>query len=429
MEAVARSGTLAWWRSPWTMVSVAFVVRVALVRALHTYQIPAANDHYLFGAVMGRIARSLATGHGFASPFGGQTGPTAMVGPVYPLIIAAVFKALGVYTVGAAATLLVLSALFSALTAAVVYLVGRESFGEPAGVWAAWVWVFFPLDIFWAILWVWDTALSALLFAATFLAMLRAARGMGAAGGIRLGLLWGITALANTTFLSLLPFLVVWLCVELRRRGRAWLRPAGMLLAGVVIVLAPWVVRNYSAFGHVLLRSNFGLELEQGNSPGATVAMRALQHYPAYSEAEFARYRALGEYRYMAAKQEEAMAYIRRDPGAFAHTTGLRVVFFWLLEAPVWMFNFPRVVYALTSLVAWCGLVAAVARRHPAAAPILIVALIFPLVYYVTHPEARFRCLIDPELFAPMGWAIAAAAAQGRRWLRLGTPLLTGGRA
>jgi hypothetical protein len=47
---------------------------------------------------MGRVARSLATGHGYADPFGGHSGPTAWVPPLFPLILALVFKLFGVYT-------------------------------------------------------------------------------------------------------------------------------------------------------------------------------------------------------------------------------------------------------------------------------------------------------------------------------------------
>src|SRR5215469_2716598 len=63
----------------WPMVATAFALRVAAIMVLHSYQFPPTNDHYLFGTEMGRIGRSLAAGHGFASPLHGNTGPTAMV--------------------------------------------------------------------------------------------------------------------------------------------------------------------------------------------------------------------------------------------------------------------------------------------------------------------------------------------------------------
>ena len=46
----------------------------------------------------GNIAHSVADGKGFSSPFRLDTGTTAWMTPVYPLILAAIFKLFGVYT-------------------------------------------------------------------------------------------------------------------------------------------------------------------------------------------------------------------------------------------------------------------------------------------------------------------------------------------
>ena len=46
----------------------------------------------------GNIAFALASGKGFSNVFRGETGPTAWLAPVYPLILAAIFKLCGVFT-------------------------------------------------------------------------------------------------------------------------------------------------------------------------------------------------------------------------------------------------------------------------------------------------------------------------------------------
>ena len=63
----------------------AFLVRVAYLTLAHTYRIRPFPDHFEYGWEMGRIARALVTGHGYADPFAGHTGPTAWVTPLYPL--------------------------------------------------------------------------------------------------------------------------------------------------------------------------------------------------------------------------------------------------------------------------------------------------------------------------------------------------------
>src|SRR5260370_8026028 len=44
------------------------------------------------------IAAQIAGGKGFCSPFGGVTGPTALVAPAYPFFVAAIFPMFLVYS-------------------------------------------------------------------------------------------------------------------------------------------------------------------------------------------------------------------------------------------------------------------------------------------------------------------------------------------
>ncbi|MGC1368142.1 MAG: hypothetical protein WA829_20785, partial [Candidatus Acidiferrum sp.] len=104
------------------MVLVALALRVAWILIVHSYIIPVAqvhppmssgDPHFSFGFEIGSIAHSIVTGHGFGSPFGPITGPTAWIAPLYPYLCAAVFKMFGVFTPGSAFVLLFLNSLFS----------------------------------------------------------------------------------------------------------------------------------------------------------------------------------------------------------------------------------------------------------------------------------------------------------------------------
>lgn len=396
--------------SVWAIVLIAFALRVSVMLAIRSYDFPSAQDHYLFGTEMGRVARSLVFGRGFASPLQGETGPTAMVGPVYPLVIAAAFKLWGVYTTTSAIIVLTLNAVVSAVTAAVVYLTARAAFEEEGvAIGAAWLWALFPFGIYTPVVWIWDTSLSALMFALVFLATLRLGRSMRATDGAWYGAAWGLLVLTNTTYISMLPALTGWLADRRIRRGARWIGPAAAILLGCGVVLAPWALRNDLVFGHVLLRSNFGLELAQDNPP-APGGPRAWQMHPAFNASEMARYRALGELGYMRVKQREAMTFITRQPGRFARATMRRAVFFWFgTESPTRIFDFPGVAYALVSLFAFGGLAAMMLQRHPAVFPFASVVALFPLVYYVTHAELRFRHLIEAQLVVLAAYGGAAA--------------------
>src|SRR5258708_19668236 len=74
------------------MVGIAFGVRVLCIVVMHTYKVRTTEDNFGFGWEMGRIAASIASGHGFANPFQTPTGPTAWEPPLTPYLMAGGFK-------------------------------------------------------------------------------------------------------------------------------------------------------------------------------------------------------------------------------------------------------------------------------------------------------------------------------------------------
>src|SRR5205823_6163517 len=121
-----------------------------------------------FGYEMGRIGRALANGRGFSDPFDMSTGPTAWEPPLYPYVIAGVFKLTGIYTSASALILLSLNCIFSALTCIPIFLIARRCFSEKVAVWTAWGWALLPTVMYWSTRWVWETSLAALLLAVIF---------------------------------------------------------------------------------------------------------------------------------------------------------------------------------------------------------------------------------------------------------------------
>ncbi len=69
---------------------------IRLIVVVFTYRdLPDADKHYeAFGWEMGWIARALASGHGFSSPYYPWSGPTAIMAPLYPGLLSLVFRAL-----------------------------------------------------------------------------------------------------------------------------------------------------------------------------------------------------------------------------------------------------------------------------------------------------------------------------------------------
>lgn len=78
------------------VVGCALVLRLIVAAfSFHDIAGPSA-DHGQFGAEMGWVARSVALGQGFSSPFLPNTGPTALVPPLYPYLLAQIFRVCGI---------------------------------------------------------------------------------------------------------------------------------------------------------------------------------------------------------------------------------------------------------------------------------------------------------------------------------------------
>src|SRR5271169_5160388 len=129
-------------RSLFCMVVVALLLRLVVMAFLYPERTDPYRDHWRLGGESGRIARSIALGEGFSNPLFGKTGPTAWLAPVFPYLLAGIFKIFGVYSKASAIAALAQDCLFSALTCIPVYFIAKKHFGEPAAAWAGWLWAF-----------------------------------------------------------------------------------------------------------------------------------------------------------------------------------------------------------------------------------------------------------------------------------------------
>jgi 4-amino-4-deoxy-L-arabinose transferase-like glycosyltransferase len=368
---------------------------------------------------MGSIGRSLALGQGFSNPFGVSTGATAWEPPLYPFLIAAVFKLFGVYTHGSAVVLLAINSIFSALTCVPIFLIAKRSFGESVAVWSAWLWALAPFVMYWCTRWVWETSLAALLLTLIFWLALVIEDRDGWKPWLTFGLLWGVAALTNTSLLAFLPASGLWAWIRRWKRGRRSF--AGVVLASGVFVacIAPWIARDYQRFGRfILIRSNFGAELRIGNGPNADGTWQQYLH-PTQDVYEMRRYRQMGEMAYVAARKQEATAFIRNHYPQFIGVSAKRFIYYWagvprLAEKPA-LAPLKNSVFLASSVLALWGLGRALRKRQPGAWLFFWLILCYPAMYYFVFPHPRYRHPIEPELGMLIVYIISEAERKGTR--------------
>ena len=382
------------------MVIAALAVRLAVIPFLYRDWLdPFVLEHWAFG----RVARSLVAGHGFGNVFA-DTGPTAVVSPVYAYLLAGVFRLLGTYTPASIVTALALNSLFSALTCIPVFLLARRCFNPRAAKWAGWGWAFSPYGIYYGADWAWSTCLVTLLLAVLFLWALRLEESGRWRDWLGFGALGGAAALTEPVVLSVVPLLGLWTCWRRLRKRQSWALPMTVAALGALAVMVPWLVRNYEIFHQFIpIRSGFGLELYIGNSADSLHWVDRSLH-PNHSDAELAEYAQRGELAYMAHKAQQARQYIRSHPAQYVYRVMRRVVYIWtgfwsfdrayLAEEPL---DVPNIFLSTTMTVLALGGLRRVYRADAGlASRFAIVFVFFPLAYYFSHPETYYFRPVDP---------------------------------
>jgi len=345
------------------------------------------------------IAAALVSGLGFSSPYAGApNAPTAQQPPLYPLILAGIFKLFGICTVASAWTAVLVNVLAGAVTAVLLYFVGRLHFGETVGILAAWLWVLpwmYQTNAFSVSL---TTAyLAALGFTALLLWVPK--RIEGNRRWLVLGICSGLLVLFQPALLTVVLVYGGWLAVSKGSSPRILIA-----LAGLLLTLAPWTVRNYVTFERFIpLRDNLGLELWLGNRPGMQGTVDFSGDFPDVDPSNYAR---LGELAFMDGKLDASRKFILSDPAAFVGRVLRRMVEFWYAPYP-----FP---WIAVSILGWLGATWAI-RKDRNGWVWLIMLTVFPLVYYVTHNFLTYRHPIEPLIVLLAANAIVEIIARAKK--------------
>jgi Dolichyl-phosphate-mannose-protein mannosyltransferase len=403
-------------RHLYVLLVVACVIRIATMLHFHTYS---GAGPEAWGFETGMISKSLAEGHGFASPFGGNTGPTAWFPPLHPAIQALIFKIFGIQSTASAVVMRLFDVACTLGALLFLFRICRRLWGEEFAFLATWAWALYPRAIWFDVTLISYAVLSVLLLLAA-LDLALSFESSNTLDWVRQGVLWGMIALANPSLLSLLP--ICWLATALRTGfGKKELRGFAISALLSVALVLPWSVRNYVTFhAWIPVRGNMGHELYKGNRYGAT----GDQDYalnPWNNPAELREYIRLGERGYVIEHKRLAMQFIHQNPAGAFRLFRRRIFLFWDLSHPPMTFgvneNLNGSLYFWVGILGLVGLAVAffierkqrgmfskqagwyrVVPQHRTTWLFAAVVLVYPLPYYITFPLDRYRLIIEPIL-------------------------------
>jgi 4-amino-4-deoxy-L-arabinose transferase-like glycosyltransferase len=184
------------------------------------------------------LARNLLN-HGEFTFRPGET-PTSLRPPLYPALVAVVYRLSGVENFAAVR---LLQACLSMLTVVVAYRLGREIASDRTALWLAGLCCFYPSLIAYGNLLLTETLFTLLLTSACYaivLTLKRSSIGWAAAAGLALGL----AALTRSVVWLAPPLLAVYLLLAGRGGLVRRFAVAAAVVAAFAGTIAPWAIRN-----------------------------------------------------------------------------------------------------------------------------------------------------------------------------------------
>ncbi len=361
--------------------------------------------------------------------------PSPLLPPAYVGLVATVYALCGVETFAATLVLHLINAVATSLTVLLVFFV-TSSLGGPRAAWiAGLIATINPTLIGYTDL-IWDTSLFTLGVAVSIWMSLRLSIGpMRWSRWLTLGLWLGALGLLNPALTIAYPFLVLWPLWQTKPLGiRVHLRPVAVTVAGWLVAITPWTIRNYVQFDELMyVRGGFPIELWLGVCPEADAHGAAVYtaQFPLNNDEVQRHVTTVGERAFIRECDERARAAIAADPWRFVRLILIRIVDYWTGSAfshaapdaggtPASVFR-AGVMYFLIAETALV-VVALLTNRGPCRdVPwLLAIVICFSVVYCLTHVQVRFRAPTEPLMAILVGVMALRAFARVRPARELG---------
>jgi len=218
---------------PWGLFFTALLVRLFCIIFVVGLSSPPMYDARRYHA----LAASLAAGTGFR--VAGEL-PTSFYPPLYPTVLACIYKLTGSHPSAA----YLFQAVIGALIVVLIFCLGRELFSRREGLAAGLIASIYPMFIYFSSL-ISTENLFVLILMGFTLVLIRVQRSGPRRTAVVAGLLVGAAALTRAFFLAFLPLILLWGLLAFPRERALGLRRSALVLLCALLAIAPWTLRNY----------------------------------------------------------------------------------------------------------------------------------------------------------------------------------------
>lgn len=398
----------------------AFVLRAAFLIAASIFfqHSPAANwnsDHDY-----GIIARSLLAGNGYSFPVdtpltstGTETinrivpyRPTAFQLPFYPVILAITYNFFDSTT--SVLVIKFIQVIFSSATCVVVYLIAAKLFDRRTAKIAAFLSVIYPMFVTFTVRLYPETFFTFWL-ALSILSLIFLKEAPSLKNQIIVGVLIGLTLLNSNVAVPMLPLFIIYLFLT-TETWRAGLKKSLLVMITALIIVSPWLIRNYLVFGEFpLFKTAAGTNFWLGNNPKATGTF----YLPSGEQMEsilpdtWQKGFTLSENAQDKMLYNDALTFVRRHPAVYAKLFLKRAYYFiWfppdnlLSPGDLIYKNKFKLAYAFILAVGLIGMLFSLKRARSKEAFLLLAVMLSLVLLYSVFIVGwlRYRLPIEPYL-------------------------------
>ena len=369
------------------------------------------------------LARRIIGGYGLSFPTDAYytavaNQPTSFQEPLYPVVLAIVYKLFGNGNYMAA---YFLQAILGAVTVQIVFRLTENVFGLWTAILAAGIASLYPPLLFFGRLLMTDTLFILLLMITVSSALLSTKRAPGLSD-LATGLFIGFGVLTRSVMLAILVLLIVfhaWLTWQRKLSANRLAIRTFLLIVPVLLVITPWTVRNYRVHDtFILVSTKLGYNLYFYNYPSNDYRFneRAVPFPDVSNLQEPERERLL---------RSTGLHFIRSSPTTFAKFALLKFLDFWrplpsegnssLLERVIALASFPPIaMLGLVGLFLASRSAVTIVRDYAMLSLALLVLWLVQAMIFTGGFKARIA--IEPTLIIFASYAVTRLIPRSRKF-------------